>query len=158
MSRRNASRAWLLGVFAAAVATFVLQLIAVTWASWSPVSGSAPMVNLPAAFAFANPIGITLVAWLIARFGPSWASSGVFDRRWNYAGFFLASTLVYLVLASLVGGLVQAFIGNPPGGQQLLYGFTLALLFTIFGGLPLWAFLSALAIGPRRAGERQPKV
>lgn len=145
--------AWLWGVFATAALTFVLQLTAVTWGQWMSPNGVSLMANLPAALVYANPVGLTLTAALIVRFGPSWARVGVFDKRWNYAGFFLATTFVYLVLASVAAGLFQLVTTSPFQPGMLLFGFALALLFTLFGGLPLWAFGSALAIGPRGGGR-----
>lgn len=147
-------RIWLLGVLAAAAVMFVLQLVALTWGPWA-LGGAAPMeTNLPATLVYANPIGITLMAWLIARFGPSWARAGIFDKRWNYTGFFLATTLLYLFVVSLLGGVVQVVTTTPFDIGYFAFGFAVVMLFTLFGGLPLWAFLSALAIGPRGAARQ----
>lgn len=149
-SRRPADmRIWLLGALAAATVTFVLQFVALAWGPWSPTAPAEATRNLPAMLVYVNPIGITLTAWLIARFGPAWARSGIFDRRWNYTGFFLATVMVYLFVLSVAAGIFQMVTTTPFDPGFFLFGFVLVILFTTFGGLPLWAFISALAIGPR---------
>ncbi len=145
--------AWLWGVFAAATATFVLQFAVLTWGWWTMGASPEPWANLPAALIYANPVGLSVTAWLIVRFGPSWARIGVFDKRWNYAGFFLATTLVYLVLVSAAASLYHVLTTSPFSLDSMLLGLAIVVLFTVMAGLPLWAFASALAIGPRGGGR-----
>ena len=145
--------AWLWGVFAAASVTFAPQFAVLTWRSWTMGASPEPWANLPAALVYANPLGLTVGAWLIVRFGPPWARIGVFDKRWNYAGFFVATTLAHLVLASAAASIYHVVTAPPHSLDSMLLGFAIVLLFTMMAGLPLWAFVSALAIGPRGGGR-----
>lgn len=150
--RPRVPRGWLLRLLSALILTTVLTALVglLYYAPWNSVDG-AEMTTLGwSLMLFANPLLNLLLAWLTVRFGPRWARSGIFERRWNFAGFVLSMSLLGSVVGVLILQAVSMISAANP--EEQIFGFAIVvvtwMITVLFSLLPLWALLSALLIGP----------
>lgn len=106
-------------------------------AFWEAIAGSIyfnPLIVAP----------LAVVGWRLtyARLEP-----GINASRYEFAGFMTAATLASALIIAIFSDIILFFVMNQPG-TQLLGGFIAVFLWSILGGLPVWAFLAGLCLGP----------